>query len=439
MPVLSITELTQEIKNNLEQGFPSIWIQGEISNFKPHSSGHLYFSLKDKNAQIGAIMFRGHAASLRQLPKDGDQVIVHGAINVYPPQGKYQIVIDTLRPVGVGELLLKLEELKIKLMKKGYFKKEHKKPLPKFPKTIGVITSPTGAVIQDILNVLTRRFSGFHLILNPVRVQGEGAAKEIAQAIKQMNEHKLVDVMIVGRGGGSLEDLWAFNEEIVADAVFESTIPIVCAVGHETDHTIAEYVADIRAPTPSAAAEIVMGEKGHILQQLAKTTVRLDQTLTHLIRQEKHKLDGIKKQPVFSQPYTLLGPWMQRLDLLKLQLDQKIKETLRLKKTLLQGKKVAHESLNPRLQLTHFKQRLESLSKQIGQAQMLLLTKRKERLEKMQEKLSLIDPKNLLKKGYAIVFAKDKVVKSGKDLAAGQMVSITFHDGQAEAEVRTVT
>ena len=253
---LTVSQLTNAIKLSLESTFPMIYLQGEVTNFKLQSSGHLYFSLKDANAMIGAVMFKGEASALKIMPKAGDQVVVKGELSVYPPKGNYQLVVRELSYVGLGELLLKLEELKIKLHQMGWFKSSHKKPLPRFPKRIGVVTSPTGAVIQDILNVLTRRFSGFHLILYPVKVQGEGAAQEIAQAIEQFNKYQIVDVMIVGRGGGSLEDLWAFNEEIVASAIFHSQIPIISAVGHETDHCIADYVADVRAPTPSAAAEM---------------------------------------------------------------------------------------------------------------------------------------------------------------------------------------
>ncbi len=270
VPPLTVSQLTNAIKLNLESTFPRIHLQGEISNFKVQTSGHLYFSLKDVHAQISVVMFKADASLLKIMPKAGDQVIVKGALNVYPPKGNYQLIVRELAYVGIGELLQKLEALKFKLHQMGWFKNSHKKPLPRFPQRIGVVTSPTGAVIQDILNVLSRRFSGFHLILNPVKVQGEGAADEISQAIEDFNRYQSVDVMIVGRGGGSLEDLWAFNEEIVAKAIFHSQIPIISAVGHETDHCIADYVADVRAPTPSAAAEIVIAEKKQQIDYLMR-------------------------------------------------------------------------------------------------------------------------------------------------------------------------
>ncbi|MBA3604330.1 MAG: exodeoxyribonuclease VII large subunit, partial [Parachlamydiaceae bacterium] len=278
-PVLTVTQITHAIKQSLESSFRHVWLQGEISNFKAQGSGHLYFSLKDQGAQIGAVMFRSEAAAIKIPPKDGAQVIIRGEINVYPQSGKYQIVVRELRYVGLGELLVKLEELKAKLYAKGWFNPQLKKPLPKFPKTIGVVTSPTGAVIQDILNVLQRRYPGFHLILNPVRVQGEGAAAEIALAINQFNRYALADVLIVGRGGGSIEDLWAFNEEIVAEAIFNSKIPIISAVGHETDVCLTDFVADARAPTPSAAATMVIADKAQVQHHLGQVRHRLMQSL----------------------------------------------------------------------------------------------------------------------------------------------------------------
>ena len=240
MKILSVTELTSAIKAVIEPSFQGIAVKGEISNFKLQSSGHLYFTLKDAGSQISAVLFKGNAACLNKMPKEGDQVVAKGEISLYAPRGQYQIIVRELQFLGLGDLLLKLQQLKEQLQMRGWFDPAHKKKLPKLPKRIGVVTSPTGAVIQDILQVLTRRFAGFHVILNPVKVQGEGAAQEIAQAISDFNRLKLADVLIVGRGGGSIEDLWAFNEEVVAKAIFESDIPIISAVGHETDFTIAD-------------------------------------------------------------------------------------------------------------------------------------------------------------------------------------------------------
>ncbi|MBA3957682.1 MAG: exodeoxyribonuclease VII large subunit [Parachlamydiaceae bacterium] len=484
MPVLTVSQLTQAIKISLESTFPSIWLQGEVSNCKLQSSGHLYFSLKDPNAQISAIMFRGDLSSVKTMPKDGAQVIIRGEINVFPPSGKYQIIVREMRLAGMGELLLRLEELKLKLHKRGWFKSEHKKPLPKFPQRIGVVTSPTGAVIQDILNILSRRSAGFHLILNPVRVQGEGAAQEIAQAIAQFNTHHLADVLIVGRGGGSIEDLWAFNEEIVAEAIFNSTIPIISAVGHETDHCIADYVADVRAPTPSAAAEIVTAEKRQQLLHLDQTKRRLQQCVKHLIRQDRHRLEGLRKHPIFQSPYTLLGPWMQRLDVVRSGVDSSMQQLLMHYRLRLEGMRRQQQGLRPSAQIAHLKQKLLQWDKELrnvmltrlAHARKLLQQKndrlihgsttqlsghrrlfnaqfkqnqlqlswnrltslRRERLTKLTDSLHAVNPKNVLTKGYCILFAEKtgSVITSIKDVKVKQEVRTLLADGSILSTIK---
>ena len=388
--ILTVTQLTQAVKNLLEQNFRFVCLQGEISNFKKQSSGHLYFSLKDSQSQISAAMFRGYAQNIMRLPKDGDKVIIKGEITVYPPRGNYQIIVHEVVFTGTGELLLKLEQLKKKLNSMGWFNPEHKKPIPKMPRKIGVVTSPTGAAIQDILNILNRRFSGFHLILNPVRVQGVEAPAEIAQAIQEFNKYNLVDVIIVGRGGGSIEDLWAFNEEIVAKAIFESTIPIISAVGHETDHSIADYVADIRAPTPSAAAQIVIAEKAHQEQTLSQLQQRIHQIITHQITQYRQRLKLIMKQPWYISPYNILGTYVQKID----DLNSKIHNTI---------------TQN--------------------------LTQKKIRLQGVEKTIKAINPKNLLKKGYSIVFKGDKAIKSVEELSLQDTINVLLLNGEIQAKV----
>lgn len=464
LPILTVSQLTNAIKMCLESAFPMVWIQGEITNCKLHTSGHLYFSIKDASAQITAVMYRSEASQLASIPKDGIQVIVRGEINVYPPKGNYQILVRELKPVGVGELLQKLEELKVKLLKKGYFKKDRKKPLPKLPRKIGVVTSPTGAAIQDILNILTRRFYGFHLILNPVKVQGDGAAAEIAQAIRQMNQYNLVDVMIVGRGGGSLEDLWAFNDETVADAIYQSRIPVISAVGHEIDHCIADYVADVRAPTPSAAAEIVIAEKAHQIQLLNQMGQRMQQTISHLIRHDKRRLEGIKKHPLFQSPYGILGPWMQKLDHLRQDIHQALIQKHIMQKAKLDAARQRLNALKPTTQLTHFKQRLLHFDKALHAAvhsKILFWNKRlaqkqryrqldqlifrhlhlqKERLEQIASALHSINPKNLISKGYAILFAEkdQRVITSVGDLQIDDGLRLLLSDGEILSTVKEI-
>ncbi len=439
-PVFSVSQITNAIKLTLEKTFRSVAIQGEISNFKQQSSGHLYFTLKDADAQISAVMFRGNASYLKSIPKDGDNVIVKGEINVYPPSGRYQIIVRELELVGLGELLLKLEKLKRDIQKRGWFNKEFKKPLPTLPRRIGVVTSPTGAAIQDMLNVLTRRFGGVNLLLNPVRVQGAEAPGEIARAIEQFNEHKLADVLIIGRGGGSIEDLWAFNEEIVAEAIFKSKIPIVCAVGHETDHCIAEYVADVRAPTPSAAAEIVMAEKEQQIKHLGQLQRRLEQFITHQIKQQQEKLYGIVRQPVFSSPYAVLGPWMQKLDILRNDLDSGMKQQLTNKKLRLEGRRKQAQSLQPLTQLRYFQQKLQQLGKGLDHAIQSSIHFKTERFKKITDTLHAIDPKKLLTKGYSIVFSeKDgSVINSIRTLTKDDRLRLLVSDGEVISTVNEI-
>ncbi|NGX58367.1 MAG: Exodeoxyribonuclease 7 large subunit [Chlamydiae bacterium] len=437
---LTVSQLTSKIKNTLEPAFTNITLQGEVSNFKQQSSGHLYFSLKDSNSQISAVMFYGHASKLRKLPKSGDQVVVKGDISVYAPRGNYQIVVRELSPVGLGELLLKLEQLKIEIHRRGWFSKDHKKPLPHMPKKVGIVTSPTGAAFQDMLKVLNRRFAGLHIILNPVKVQGEGSAEEIASAIQQMNDHSLVDVIIAGRGGGSIEDLWAFNEEVVASAIFHSKIPVICAVGHETDHTIAEYVADVRAPTPSAAAELVIAEKEQLQKHVLQCEQQLIQNLKNIIRHGKHQIESIIRQPALASPYYLLGNWMQKVDDLKDQMNRAARQYHQQKKLQLEGIRRQLEALNPITQIIHYQQKFSSLEKAIFQAEKHHLLVLRQKLRSITETMEAIDPKNLLKRGYSILFdEKDgSVITSVKSMQKQQKVRMLVSDGQALAHVDEV-
>lgn len=440
LPVLTVTDLTQSIKQALEGPFRFVAVQGEISNSKLQTSGHFYFSLKDANAQIAAVMFKADAATLARLPKDGDQVLVKGALNVYPPSGKYQIVVRNLEFSGVGALLLKLEELKIKLKAKGFFSKEHKKPLPKFPKRIGVVTSPTGAVIQDILHVLTRRFSGFHLILNPVKVQGEGAAFEIAEAIDFFNRTKCVDVMIIGRGGGSIEDLFAFNEEIVADAIFRSEIPIISAVGHETDHCIADYVADVRAPTPSAAAEMVIAEKAHQLKLFADYRRAIQRAVLHQLRHLKEKLSGFRHHPLYLNPFGFIQVRMQHVDDLKDALDRRMNEKILELKAKLHTLKKQNEALSPKAKIAYFKEKIVLQQKRIDQAYKHLKERILHQLHQICRLLHALDPRNVLTKGYSIVFSEKShsIINSVRSLNSGDTINVMFADGTALSVIKQI-
>ncbi|NGX50209.1 MAG: Exodeoxyribonuclease 7 large subunit [Chlamydiae bacterium] len=487
MEILSVTQLTLSIKNMLEPSFSSLQVKGEVSNVRHQASGHLYFSLKDQGAQISAVLFKGSARRVAQLPKVGDQIIVRGELSLYAPRGSYQIIVREVEHAGVGELLLKLHQLKEELKEKGWFSSELKKVLPKYPKTIGVVTSPTGSVIQDILHVLRRRFPQFHLILNPVRVQGVGAAKEIAAAIGDFNAHGLADILIVGRGGGSLEDLWPFNERCVAEAIFHSKIPVVSAVGHETDVTIADCVADVRAPTPSAAAEISVRELTSQLDFLRRVEGGIDQNLKQTIRHARARLDGAINQPLFSSPYTLLADHFQKVDDLAGDLDSSMRDRIERQELHLVGLKKQLQGLNPRAQVEQSRVQLRSyasslqsnsehqmrvlrgeldvLTDRLDSAQRAILEKKKVRffsrdlthslniatfklyerkkrgLSYLTDHLKAVNPETILQKGYCIPFAeKDhSVMLSTHALKKGMRLSLRFHDGSALTRIEEVT
>jgi len=341
--VLSISELTKNIKSILEGNFPDVWVEGEVSNVTIPSSGHLYFTLKDENSQIKAMMFRNRVAFLQYRLEEGIKVVIRGYISVYEKRGEYQILVKELQPAGIGSLYVALEQLKQRLKKEGLFDPAHKKPIPIIPQRIGIITSPTGAAIRDILNIITRRFYNIEVLINPVRVQGKEAPGEIIGAIKQFNQLvKKPDVLILARGGGSIEDLWAFNNEFVARAIFASKIPIISAVGHETDFTIADFVADIRAPTPSAAAELVVKNKADLDEKLNSLSIRLKNTLSAQLAQFSIRLQRCQQSPIFLHPYQNILQFQQRV-------DEAINTLVLLNSHSLEQKKALTQNLTDRL------------------------------------------------------------------------------------------
>ncbi len=455
--ILSVSELTAVIKKQLESRFSFIRVKGEISNLKEQSSGHFYFTLKDSQAQLSAVLFKNDARSLNRPLKNGDQVILHGEISVYAPRGNYQMIVRKLEYLGVGELLVQLQALKIKLEKQGWFDSSRKKKLPKYPRTIGVVTSPTGSVIQDILHVLSRRFAGFHLILNPVKVQGEGSAEEIAAAIDDFNRYNLADVLIVGRGGGSLEDLWAFNEEKVALAIYQSKIPIISAVGHETDFSIADFVADVRAPTPSAAAEIATQETAQQLQFLTQSRNRLQAVVRTLLQHHQKQLHHFKRHPVLSTPFSLIEPHMQRIDELRAEFHLGLKRNFQEKELKLSASKKLASALKPSNQILSLIQKLSNLSRSLETAILQKLSashrlfdkdniqksithrlhqqiqEKRQRLYQLTSHLKGIDPKKLLTKGYCILFQEKNhsVILSTQELKDQDKVRLQLHDGKA--------
>jgi exodeoxyribonuclease VII large subunit len=305
--IYSVSEITRNIKTLVQGQFPDVWVRGEISNCRKASSGHIYFTLKDEKAVIRAVLFRGHQKGIQFELEDGMNVIVHGGVDVFEKRGEYQIIVEFLEPEGIGALQLAFEQLKEKLGKEGLFDDAHKKTIPSFPDTVGVITSPTGAALRDILNVMGRRYRGVHIIIYPVPVQGEGAAEEIASAIRKANLRDETDVLILGRGGGSIEDLWPFNEETVARAIYESRIPVISAVGHEIDFTISDYAADLRAPTPSAAAELVVKNRQELLRWFRDLFLRLKNSTQRALAQKKQLASYHTSDVLFRMMQTILN------------------------------------------------------------------------------------------------------------------------------------
>lgn len=343
----TVSEITRQIRTSLEYNFSNISILGEISNVRRPSSGHIYLTLKDKNSQLQAVVFRNVANKIKFELKDGMEVITFGSVTVYEPRGQYQLIINKVEPKGVGALQLAFQQLKEKLEKEGLFDQTHKKPIPFIPQKIGIVTSPTGAAIKDILNIIDRRFANVEILIYPVKVQGEGAAQEIAEAITELNTLTDIDVIIAGRGGGSLEDLWAFNEEIVARSIYNSRIPIISAVGHEIDITIADLVADKRALTPSEAGELVVPRKDLLLDILEKLETRLLQSLTGKLKLSKDKLIRIANSYAMRQPFDRLRRWQQRLDEFAQRLKLNITHALNTEREKLSGIAGKLESLSP--------------------------------------------------------------------------------------------
>lgn len=345
--IYTVSQLNRQSRLLLESKLPSVWVEGEISNFKHHSSGHIYLTLKDGSAQVSAAFFSQYQRGLRFELKDGLKILAFCRVSIYEARGQYQLYIERVEPQGVGALQLAFQQLKEKLAKEGLFSEERKRPIPRFPKVVGVITSPTGAAIQDILNVVNRRFCGTHIQLYPVKVQGEGAAAEIASAIETMNEHSEVDVLIVGRGGGSIEDLWAFNEEPVARAVFQSRIPVISAVGHESDWTICDLVADLRAPTPSAAAELVVSSRLELEERLRGHKERLDLSINSMFEECQERLSALASSAAFRQPRFLLDQFTGQVDDLGRRMTFRLESFVGSKKQVFQGIMGRLNALNP--------------------------------------------------------------------------------------------
>ena len=411
--VFSVSGLTRLIKTTLEAHVGEVWLEGELSNVRRPASGHYYFTIKDEAAQIAGVLFRGSQRGMTGEPRDGMLVRVFGEITVYERGGNYQILVRRLEEAGQGSMQARFEALKEKLFREGLFDPTRKKPLPRLPRHIGIVTSETGAAIRDILNVVSRRFPNLHILLAPVKVQGPGAADEIAEAIDLLNRRGGLDVMIVGRGGGSLEDLWCFNEEIVARAIARSTIPVISAVGHEIDFTISDFVADLRAPTPSAAAELVVGRKDEFTETLRGISDRLTRTLRQRVLEAHHRLLTVSRSYVFREPANLVRQYVQRLDGQDLRLRHAVA-------TIVGDRKHGLDERSVRLR--HAMERQHQRHREI--------------LARYDARLKALNPLAVLERGYSVTMDGDgRVVRSVVGLKPGQGLTTRLAEGTVNSEI----
>lgn len=427
--IYTISQLTQNIKNLLEDHFSLVWITGEISNFRVPASGHFYFTLKDDAAQINAVMFKGQNRNLKFIPEDGMSITGFGRISVYEPRGTYQIILEYLEPSGVGALQAAFEQLKAKLYAEGFFDSEKKKLLPFLPETICLITSPTGAVVHDMIRVIQRRYQGVNIEIIPVKVQGEGAEDEIEAAIDLLNQRQKADVAIVARGGGSLEDFSAFNSEKVARAIFASVIPIISAVGHETDFTIADFVADLRAPTPSVAAELVVPVQAHLLEKIQSCYNRLCSRIRININQYLNYLNKLTKRLI--HPKKRLDDAKLRLDDYSSRLVKEFTRSIRLKKERLFWLKQRFEAKSPVYIVETHKTSLHQRSALLESLLMTFLNHQRLKYKELNGRLHALSPTAVLKRGYSITrLISDKtVITDSSTVCIDQLVEVILAKG----------
>ncbi|WP_417521219.1 exodeoxyribonuclease VII large subunit [Marinobacter sp.] len=434
---LSVSELNHQARHLLESSFMQVWVEGELSGFSRPSSGHWYFSLKDQKCQVRCAMFRGQNQRIRPLPKEGDQVRIRGKVTLYENRGDFQIIVEHMEPAGLGALQQAFEELKRKLQAEGLFEAGRKKPIPAMPTHIGVVTSPTGAAIHDILTVLARRCPAIPITLYPTTVQGKPATAEIVRAIKAAQTHGVADVLIIGRGGGSLEDLWCFNEEAVARAIADCTIPTVSAVGHETDVTIADFVADLRAPTPSAAAEKVSPDQNDMLRQVNDREHRLANAARRVLQRLNTKLEHLRAR--LRDPRRELLDKAQRLDELDVRLGKAIAQSL--DRSQMRSAHMAQRLTmqSPRKQLTNSREALDRSALQLEKAIQQTLARFNDKLGHTAGTLNLVSPLATLGRGYAIIRdQQDNIVRNANDVTTGDRISAHLANGSVTAEIKSV-
>ncbi|MBX7256177.1 MAG: exodeoxyribonuclease VII large subunit [Candidatus Hydrogenedentes bacterium] len=434
--ILSVSQLTRLVKGLLETQISYVWVGGEISNWRVSPAGHAYFTLKDKDSQIDAVMFRGKLMKLPFGPEGGLEVVAFGLVTVYEKRGNYQLVCEEMHPKGVGALQLAFEKLKKKLEEEGLFAPELKKPLPLLPRRIGIVTSPTGAAIRDILHVIKRRFANVHILLYPARVQGEEAAEEIVEGIRVLDEMG-IDVMIVGRGGGSLEDLWPFNEEIVVRAIHAAQTPIISAVGHEIDFTLADFVADLRAPTPSAAAEVVVKEQEALAEQVRVLGHRMGKATGRLIEQARTRHTLAMSSFVFRRPEELFRQRRQQVDDLRMRIEDAVTDGVRTSRRRLDHAARSLVLLSPANQVGRAKQHLLMKRQRLEQGAMKCVVRARSRFGPLLAQLDALSPLAVLARGYALAWKVEDnaLVREARQLAPNDRIRLRFGKGGATALV----
>ena len=437
---LSVTTLTKYLKMKFDKDpyLERVYLTGQVSNFRKRPT-HQYFSLKDDRAVIQATIWSGVYQRLGFDLEEGMKINVVGRVQVYEPSGSYSIIIEKAEPDGVGALAIQFEQLKKKLSEEGLFQERFKQSLPQFSKKIGVVTSRSGAVIQDIITTVSRRFPGVEIVLYPTKVQGEGAAEEIARNIARANERDDLDVLIIGRGGGSIEDLWAFNEEIVVRAIFESRLPIISSVGHETDVTLADFVADKRAATPTAAAELATPvTKLDLLTYLQNQEKRMTSAVKHSLSKKQEALRILSQSVIFRQPERLYDGYLQHLDQLQLRLKQGLNAELVRNQQKVQEQVHRLEQLSPIIKIQRYQDHIQQLKKLLRSQMAVTYDAKVAEVKRLSEALLMLDTSRIVARGYAIVKKGEVVVASAKDLKENDQVSLLMRDGQVELEVRDV-
>lgn len=436
---ITVSALNNYLKRKFEADvhLGHVYLKGEISNSKLHTRGHLYFSIKDDTSVISAVMFSTNASTLNFDPKDGTKVFVEGKVTVYEGSGKYQIVVSKMQPDGIGELYIAYEKLKAQLEKEGLFKPELKKPIPKYPKRIGIVTAPTGAAIRDILSTIKRRFPIAETLLFPALVQGETAKFSIVENIEKARDYDL-DVLIVGRGGGSIEDLWAFNEEIVARAIYACPIPVISAVGHEVDFTIADFVADLRAPTPTGAAELAVPNMADVFRLLENYKIRMQTGMVNRIEFLKKRLDALANSYTLKNPSVFYEAKEQKLSILMDKLTTIINNKLELYQKRLDTVTGSYVLKNPLSFYEKDRERIVLLRTRLVSSMNVYTSQKGKNYELLLNKLDLLNPLNILKKGYSVVTRDDKVIKDAESLKKGDVVNIRLSNGEIDAKVEEV-